>query len=200
MVRTLFIALIAGLVAAPAAIAQPRSTEDQQTVETIRQALVKLPCYGVFDFLAFRYDKGTVILSGYAYGPGVKRDAVAAVKGVSRVDNVVDQIEQLPASPNDDRIRWRTFDKIYNDGVLSRYAPGGGLPVRFDRQFLMRRYPGMQPVGTYPIHIIVDRGRTLLLGVVDSEADRTVAGIRAREVPGTFGVENELVYPPRGTW
>jgi osmotically-inducible protein OsmY len=44
----------------------------------------------------------------------------------------------------------------------------------------------------YPIHIIVKRGRTLLLGEVDSESDKTVAGFRAREVPSTFGVDNEL--------
>jgi osmotically-inducible protein OsmY len=51
----------------------------------------------------------------------------------------------------------------------------------------------MQPFGTYPIHIIVNGGRTLLLGKVDNEADKAVAGLRAREVTGTFGVENELV-------
>jgi osmotically-inducible protein OsmY len=51
----------------------------------------------------------------------------------------------------------------------------------------------MQPFGNYPIHIIVNRGRTLLLGIVDSEFDKTLAGVRAREVPGTFGVDNELV-------
>ena len=62
----------------------------------------------------------------------------------------------------------------------------------------MRRYPGMQPFGTYPIHIVVQGGRTLLLGVVDSEFDRTIAGLRAREVPGTFGVENELVVTAEG--
>lgn len=199
MLRTAFIVLIVGMLAAPVASAQQSSNEDQRTVENIRQALVRLPYYGVFDFLAFRYEKGTVTLSGYAYAPGLKRDAVGAVKRVARVDKVVDGIEQLPASPNDDRIRWRTFYKIYNDNFLSRYAPGGGLPVRFDRQFVTPRYPGMQPFGIYPIHIIVERGRTRLVGVVDSEADKTVAGFRAREVPGTFGVENELVFPQRGT-
>jgi osmotically-inducible protein OsmY len=51
----------------------------------------------------------------------------------------------------------------------------------------------MQLFGTYPIHIIVQGGRTLLVGVVDSAFDRTIAGQRARAVPGTFGVENELV-------
>ena len=51
----------------------------------------------------------------------------------------------------------------------------------------------MQPFGTYPIHIIVKGGRTTLLGVVDNESDKTVAGMRAREVSGVFGVENELI-------
>jgi hyperosmotically inducible periplasmic protein len=55
------------------------------------------------------------------------------------------------------------------------------------------RFPGMEPVGDYPLHIIVDHGKITLLGVVDTEGDKTVAGMRAREVPGSFGVENELV-------
>jgi len=64
----------------------------------------------------------------------------------------------------------------------------------------VRRFPGMEPLGDYPLHIIVKRGTITLLGVLDSEADKTVAGLRAREVPGSFGVENELVVetaPPR---
>jgi hyperosmotically inducible periplasmic protein len=56
-----------------------------------------------------------------------------------------------------------------------------------------RQFPGMQPFGTYPIHIIVKGGRTTLMGVVDSEMDKRMAEIRAREVSGTFSVENELV-------
>jgi osmotically-inducible protein OsmY len=51
----------------------------------------------------------------------------------------------------------------------------------------------MEPAGDYPIHIIVKNGRVMLLGVVDNESDKTVAGLRAREVPGTFEVENQLV-------
>jgi osmotically-inducible protein OsmY len=56
-----------------------------------------------------------------------------------------------------------------------------------------RQFPGMEPLGDYPLHIIVKNGRITLLGVVDAESDKTVAGMRAREVPGSFGVENELV-------
>lgn len=55
------------------------------------------------------------------------------------------------------------------------------------------RFPGMQPFGMYPIHIIVKNGRTMLLGVVDSEIDKNLAGVRARDVTGVFGVENDLV-------
>jgi osmotically-inducible protein OsmY len=50
----------------------------------------------------------------------------------------------------------------------------------------------MQPVGSYPIHIVVKNGRTMLLGVVDSTIDRQLAGLRAREVIGVFEVENSL--------
>ncbi|PYR92339.1 MAG: hypothetical protein DMF84_12455 [Acidobacteria bacterium] len=50
----------------------------------------------------------------------------------------------------------------------------------------------MQPVGRYPIHIIVKNGRTMLLGVVDSAADRQIAEVRSREVTGVFDVENGL--------
>jgi osmotically-inducible protein OsmY len=55
------------------------------------------------------------------------------------------------------------------------------------------QFPGMEPVGDYPIHIIVKSGKIMLMGVVDNESDKTVAGLRAREVPGAFGVDNQLV-------
>ena len=55
------------------------------------------------------------------------------------------------------------------------------------------RFTGMQPVGMYPIHVIVKNGRTTLVGIVDNEADKTVVGFKAREVTGVFGVENDLI-------
>ena len=179
----------------PAAGAEPKSA-----VEEIRKELMQLPYLGVFDFLAFSYDKGTVTLMGYAYHPTLKKDAARAVKRASGVDQVVDKIEELPVSPNDDDIRWATYYKIYRDPFLSRYAPGGGLlwghRHPFGRGFHAlgpAPFPGMEPIGDYPIHIVVKSGKIMLLGVVDNESDKTVAGLRAREVPGAFGVENLLV-------
>ena len=54
-------------------------------------------------------------------------------------------------------------------------------------------FPGMEPAGDYPIHIIVKNGRVTLLGVVDNESDKTIAGMKAREVPGSFAIDNQLM-------
>ena len=182
--------LAVGLFASAAPGAQTRAS--RQTTFEIEHELGQLPSYGVFDFIAFGVDRGTVSLKGYSYDGGLKSHAARAVKRVPGVDSVENNIEQLPASPGDDRIRWATFYKIYGDDFLSRYAPGGEMSARHEL-LRSRRFPGLQPFGTYPIHIIVKNGRTTLMGVVDSQADKTVAEIRAREVSGVFSVKSELV-------
>jgi len=194
MYRRQIASVVFALLVALAPLQAQRPLDEQRTIENIRTALLRLPYYGVFDFLAFTYERGTVTLSGYAYRASLKNDAVRAVKRVAGVDEVIDKIEQLSVSPHDESIRWATFYQIYYDNSLSRYAPGGGI-VGIDHRLQMSRFPGMEPLGMYPIHIIVNRGRTLLAGVVDSEADRILAGVRAREVPGTFRIENALEVP-----
>src|ERR1700722_19255187 len=92
------------------------------TTDGIRKELMQLPYYGVFDFLAFSYDRGTVALAGFAYHPGLKSDAVRAAKRASGVDTVTNKIEELPASQNDDELRWKVYYAIYRDPFLSRYA------------------------------------------------------------------------------
>jgi len=173
------------------AVPGAQSVTQKQRQFDIENELERLPTYGVFDSIGFDYDRGKVTLVGYSYQGGLKSHAENAVKRVPGVDNVDNKIELLPASTNDDRIRWATFYNIYNDSFLSRYAPGGEMGARYElRQ--ARRFPGMQPFGDYPVHIIVKNGRTTLMGVVGSEMDKRLAEIRAREVNGVFGVENEL--------
>jgi osmotically-inducible protein OsmY len=154
--------------------------------------LERLPYYGVFDYIVFRVESGTVYLAGYSFEGRLKADAEMAARRASGVVEVANKIEVLPASQDDDRIRWATFYRIYTDDFLSRYAPGGVHGVLQDLRD-ERRFPGMQPVGRYPIHIVVKGGRTMLLGIVDSKADRQIAEVRAREVSGVFDVENGLV-------
>ena len=169
-----------------------QSVAAKETTLMVQRALQRLPYYGVFDFLAFGVDRGTVTVTGYAYRGNLKSDVANAVKRVAGVDELGNKIEVLPASQNDDRIRWTTFYNIYTDDFLSRYAPGGAMSARYEA-LSFARFPGMQPFGMYPIHIIVKNGRTTLLGIVDNEADKTLAGVRAREVTGVFGVENDLI-------
>ena len=163
----------------------------EETVRSVRRMLERLPYYGVFDYIVFRVDRGTVYLAGYSFEGRLKTDAEMAAKRAAGVDEVANRIEVLPTSPNDDRIRWATFYRIYTDDFLSRYAPGGVPGVLRDLQD-EQRFPGMQPVGRYPIHIIVKNGRTMLLGEVGNATDRQLAEVRALEVQGVFVVDNSL--------
>jgi hyperosmotically inducible protein len=138
--------------------------------EHVRHELVMLPYYNVFDTLSFRVDDGTVILFGQVTQPVVKDDAERSVKHLEGVKSVRNEIEVLPLSSFDDRIRVSTYRAIYGYGPLQRY----GL--------------GSQP----PIHIIVKNGNTTLAGVVANDADRTLAYVRANSVPGVFSVTNGL--------
>jgi hyperosmotically inducible periplasmic protein len=195
------VALTMGTVARPVLAAKAQKPP-VPPIEAVRKQLLKLPYYGVFDFLSYKYDdNGTVTLMGYSYRGSLKGDAERAVKRVPEVTSVVNKIEDLSPSSMDDQLRWNIYFRIYDDPFLSRYAPGGGLLWGHRHAFRGRtffplgpaRFPGTEPAGDYPIHIVVDKGRVTLLGVVDNESDKTVAGMKAREVPGSFAVDNELV-------
>jgi hyperosmotically inducible periplasmic protein len=186
-----FAALVLAVALAATAAPVAQSVGHKQTMFEIEHELLRLPTYGVFDFLAFGVEKGQVTLSGYAYS-GLKSQAERAVKRVPGVDSVDNRIENLPASQHDDQIRWATFYRIYTDSFLSRYSPGGPMAARYEL-LQSRRFPGLQPFGTYPIHIIVKNRQVTLVGVVNNESDKTLAGFRAREVPSVAGVTNELM-------
>jgi hyperosmotically inducible periplasmic protein len=185
------LALVAAVTSAVAAGHTGAPPESQETTLQVQRALQRLPYYGVFDFLAFSVDRGTVRLMGYAYRGGLKSEAVAALRRVEGVDEVVDEIVLLPSSLHDETIRWATFSALYGDSALSRYVPGGESQLRYDLG-VFARFPNMQPVGMYPVHIIVKGLHTTLVGLVDNELDKTVASTRARQVPGVLGVEVDI--------
>ena len=194
-IRALSIGLL-GL-ASLTSMARAQSVSPEETVRSVTRMLARLPYYGVFDFLAFGVDRGVVTLVGYSYEGHLKADAEMAAKLANGVVEVDNKIEVLPASPYDDRIRWGTFYRVYTDDFLSRYAPGGPLQVVRELSD-ERHFPGMQPVGIYPIHIIVKNGRLMLLGVVDSALDRQIADVRAREVSGVTEIDNSVTVSGKG--
>jgi len=144
---------------------------EAQIIKEVRHQLVTIPYYNVFDDLGFTVNGSTVTLVGQVTQPVVKDDAGKAVKRVEGVTNVVNNIEVLPLSPNDDRIRRGVYRAIYGDPMLSTRYGFQALPS---------------------IHIIVKNGNVRLEGVVANEMDRNVAGIRANGVSGAFKVENAL--------
>jgi hyperosmotically inducible periplasmic protein len=142
-------------------------------VRQVRHELVTLPYYGVFDWLEFEArPDGTVILRGQVVRPVTKSDAEGRVKEIDGVKNVSNEIQALPPSPQDDRLRLALYRALYNwDSPLFRYATQA-IPA---------------------IHIIVDRGRATLKGIVESKGDAQLAYMRARAVPGLFDVKNNLI-------
>lgn len=140
-------------------------------VKEVRHELVMLPYYNVFDNLTYSVDGGTITLAGQVTNPVLKSSAENVVKHIEGVQQVVNKIEVLPLSPNDDRIRRAVYQKIY------------GYPS------LSTRY-GFQALPS--IHIIVKNGNVTLEGVVDNASDKNIAGIQANGVPGVFSVTNNL--------
>src|SRR6267143_4852580 len=92
-----------------------QSVSSEETARSVQRMLERLPYYGVFDYIVFRVDRGTVYLAGYSFEGRLKMDAATATKRAGGVDEVANKIEVLPASQNDDRIRWDTFYRIYTD-------------------------------------------------------------------------------------
>lgn len=165
----------AGMLIAVVALALPLTvagaTKDKgDLTEQVRHELIMLPYYGIFDNLAYRVDGSTVTLFGSVTRPVLKSDAANVVKRIEGVTRVENQIEVLPLSPMDDRIRIATARAIYGYGPLQRYSLGANPPIR----------------------IIVKNGNVKLEGVVANEFDRNVANIRANGVSGVFSVKNDL--------
>lgn len=166
MIRTLALAVASlPLIAAPAA-AQDTSRVERQ----IYRELVMLPFYSVFDNLSFRVEGSKVTLMGKVTRPRLKTGAAKAIKEIEGVGEIDNQIEVLPVSPNDDRIRIAAYRAIYSQQAMTRYQ--------------------MQAVP--PIHIIVENGNITLEGVVNSEGEKNIAGIQAKGVNGAFSVTNNL--------
>ena len=132
--------------------------------------LVMLPRLTIFDHLAYKVDGDTVTLLGQVRTAILKDEAEDAVKEVEGVEHIKNEIEILPISSSDDRIRLAVARAIFSDSRLFRYS--------------LESVPS--------IHIIVRNGHVALEGAVDNETDKNVAGIKANSVPGIFSVENHL--------
>jgi hypothetical protein len=103
----------------------------------------------------------------------------------------------LPTSSFDDRIRWEAYQRVYTEDIASRYVSGGETKVRYE-VLDMRLFPGMEPYGTYPVHIIVKDRKLHLIGLLDNDLDKTQVLHRARQVLNTTGLEDAIMVRRAG--
>ena len=163
-----------GIAAAATNSAVPSDTasaSDAAIIKKLTHEIRMYPRYGVFDDIRFFVDEGRVPLLGEVNEPYKKADLGRIAQSVPGVTSLSNELKVLPLSPMDNRLRLQVARAIYRDPVLSRYA--------------------IQPVP--PIHIIVDNGHVTLEGVVSTDMEKNVAGLRAASSGLSFGpVVNNL--------
>lgn len=198
--------------------AQQATAAPTQIATDVRKHLLSLPYYGVYDLITFTVDQNNVVtLGGYVLTDTLKKDAEREAREAKGVKEVQNKIEIAPALPMDDDIRHAVYHAIYGDAGLSQYGTPGselrsmrpgfrpwgpgiggfggrGLPGRpFGSPRLMAApFYGYDPVGNYAIHILVKNRVVTLAGVVDTDGDKTLAGLKARGVGTVLSVSNDL--------
>ena len=147
-------------------------TTDQQLADKIgrRLAYDRVGYGNAFNAITVSVQNGVATLGGHALGPVAKSSALSLASNTPGVQNVVDQIQVDPLSPFDNQTRIAVARRVYGYPSLNRYAINPANPIR----------------------ITVINGHVILSGVVDSQADKDVAGIQANTVPGVFSVTNNL--------
>ena len=123
-----------------------------------------------FNAITISVHNGAVTLGGHALSYNSRDSAMALVSFYPGVKDVQDEIQVDPVSMFDDRIRRQVYRAVYGFPSLNRYAIDPGKPIR----------------------ISVQNGHVELYGMVDSQADKDIAFLRANGVPGVFEVKNYL--------
>lgn len=175
MKRAAMTLVVAGASLLPVQAAVPSTPTTESRVNgSIRKELLTMPFLTIFDNLSYRIDGDTVHLYGQVIRPTLKSQAakrVAQIEGVAHVDN---QIEVLPLSPFDDRLRVAVARAVYGQPALNRYAMGANPSIR----------------------IIVKNGNVTLEGAVADDGARNIAFMQANGVSGVFSVTNNLRVAP----
>jgi hyperosmotically inducible periplasmic protein len=126
----------------------------------VQHAVLRYPHFTIFDSVHAQIDEGVVVLSGKVTMPYKREEIARRVGRIRGVREVQNQIDVLPVSQFDDALRVQIARAIYSHSAFRPFASA------------------VNP----PIHVIVERGRVTLEGVVQSEVDRALA----RSIAGSF--------------
>jgi hyperosmotically inducible periplasmic protein len=155
------------LLGSSAAFAQER--EDLQVFRDISNQVNRYTQFTIFDSVSASVDQGNVALDGWVTMPYKRDDIERRVRKIDGVATVKNNIQVLPVSQFDNELRFRIARAIYGNSSFWNYAS----------------------MANPPIHIIVNRGRVTLVGVVNNNVERVLARSLATGF-GAFEVKNEL--------
>jgi hyperosmotically inducible protein len=144
--------------------------DDQQVARQAYHEVLMYYAYGLFDYVVPEVHNGTLTVNGYVTQPFMKVDLgriLSRVKGVTALQN---NLEVLPNSQFDDRLRLQLARAIYGNPYFTPYRSMAQAPIR----------------------IIVKNQNVILEGVVNSTMDRNLAGIVANRTGLSFSVTNNL--------
>jgi osmotically-inducible protein OsmY len=144
-------------------------TADTVILNRVVEAVHSYSHFGMFDDVNIAMDHEIVTLTGHVTQPIKKSEIARVVARIEGVRGIVNALEVLPISRQDDQLRLRVARAIYSHPSFWQYAS--------------RPQP--------PIHIIVEHGHVTLIGRVGSALERSLAFALA-QVPGVFDVTNEL--------
>jgi hyperosmotically inducible periplasmic protein len=149
----------------------PNISDKQLQDKLVEQLTYDRVGYGnAFNAISVAVNNGVVTLGGHARTYVDRNSALALVDTTPGVKDVIDNVQVDPVSLMDDQIRLEVARAIYGYPFLQKYAIDPAKPIR----------------------ISVQNGHVSLYGVVDSQADKNAAFLRANGVPGVFGVKNYL--------
>lgn len=143
---------------------------EQQLLNEARKQIVTYPHYTIFDNIILEAQGERLVVSGQVTQPFKKSDIGNLLERVKGVGDVENNLEVLPNSFFDDRLRAEIARAIYGNPFFVNYRDQA-LPS---------------------IHIIVKNGNVTLEGVVNSAIDRTKAEMAARTTGTSFSVVNNL--------
>lgn len=174
----------------------PATQPPPRALSEAMRSIFNLRDYTVFDWIGGHYLEGTLTLEGWVRTPQLKDQAAKVARGTAGIDDVVNEIEVLPALSTDDDVRLRAYVAIYSSAGLEQYGPGRQFSGSAAADLVDSARFGIDASGVgrgpHAIHLVVNGARIVLHGQVRTIGDRRIAEASLRSLPGVLGVTNQL--------
>ena len=112
------------LTASLALASAPADRKDLQLFNDVAKSVNRYTHFTIFDDVTAQVNQGVVTLTGRVTMPYKRDDIMKRVADVAGVLEVRDNIEVLPVSGSDDRLRVQVARAIYNNPNFWNYAIG----------------------------------------------------------------------------